>query len=184
MALITKDQAKTFMGIDATDTDSDDEITQLIPMAEALFYSMLKVDTLEEDTIDEIAIVKNREIWFKNFPVTTINEIGGEAYTGVDFDDYIVTKNKVKFHSPDFLEFVKSGRVKVNYTFWYTAVNIPEDLKLAIFILVSGLFNTKENYGTVSCKIGQETINFRDTTESEDFQRILKNYKKKFICVM
>ena len=117
MALITKDQAKTFMGIDATDTDSDDEITQLIPMAEALFYSMLKVDTLEEDTIDEIAIVKNREIWFKNFPVTTINEIGGEAYTGVDFDDYIVTKNKVKFHSPDFLEFVKSGRVKVNYTF-------------------------------------------------------------------
>lgn len=184
MALITTDEAKTFMGIDSGDTDAGTQIDQLIPMAEALFYSMLKVDSLETGTMDEVAIIRGYEIWFKNFPVTAINSIGGVSYTGDDFDDYVATKNKVNFHAPDFLDKQKGGRIKVNYSFGYSSANMPKDIKLAIFILVSGLYNTKENYGTVVCKIGQESLTFRDTTESEDFKRILKNYKKKFICVI
>lgn len=185
MSLITKDEAKTFLGIEATDTDSDAEITQLIPKAEALFYSMIKVDTLEEDTRDEIAVVYTRgEIWFNNFPITAINTIGGEAYSGVDFDDYIATKNKVKFHCPEWGDKVKSKRIKVNYTFGYAEGEIPQDLQLAILILVSGFYNLKENYGTVSCKIGQESYSFRSISESEDYERIVKAYKKKFNFVI
>ena len=182
MSLVSLEECKTFMEI--TDSDSDASINQLIPMAEALFYGMLRVDTLEENTTDEIAYIRNREIWFKNFPIITINEIGGETYDGVSFDDYIATKNKVEFDNPDFWDKIKGNNIKVNYTSGYLASEIPYDLKLAIFILVSGLYNTKENYGTTECKIWQENIKFRDTTESEDFQRILKIYKKKFIQVM
>lgn len=100
MSLVSLEECKTFMEI--TDSDSDASINQLIPMAEALFYGMLRVDTLEENTTDEIAYIRNREIWFKNFPIITINEIGGETYDGVSFDDYIATKNKVEFDNPDF----------------------------------------------------------------------------------
>jgi len=186
MALITVGDVDTFaFGNETSDADRTAEINQLIPQAEALFYSLLKVDTLESQVAkDEIARFKSNSIWFKNFPITKINSIGGEAYEGEDFTDYIVTKNKVDFHCPDFLSKIRSNRVQVNYDYGYTAGNIPADLKLAILILVSGLYNTKENYGTVECKIGQENFKFRDSTESEDFQRILKVWKKKFIFVM
>jgi hypothetical protein len=74
MALISLADAKLFLEI--SDSDSDDEINQLIPMAEALFYSQIKVDTLEENTRDEIANVYTcGEIWFNGFPITAINKI-------------------------------------------------------------------------------------------------------------
>lgn len=185
MALIDLAEAKIFLDIEETDTDSDNSINQIIPQAEALFYSLLKVDTLESQANkEEIARFKNNSIWFKNFPINSINEIWWEVYNGEDFEDYIVTKNKVDFHEPNFLDKVKSNRIKVNYDYGYTTENLPQDIKLAILILISGLYNTKENYGTVSCKIWQESFNFRDITESEDFNRILKIRKKKFIFVM
>lgn len=184
MALITTTDAKTFLSID--DSDSDTAIAQLIPQAEALFYSLIKVDSLEEGSKTEIAKFDpgRNAIRFLNFPVTAINSIDGVAYSGAEWDDYLVSKNEVRFLDPDFLTKVKLGRIKVNYNYGYQAGSIPADLKLAILILVSGFYNAKENYGTTSCKIGQEAISFRDVTESEDFNRILKNYKKKFIYVI
>lgn len=151
MALITLQEAKTFLGID--DADSDASINQLIPQAEALFYSLIKVDSLEAGSKDEIVSFDPRinALRFKNFPVTAINSIDGVAYTGQEWDDYLVSKNEVKVFSPDFLGKVKLNRIKVNYNYGYET--IPEDLKLAILILVSGFYNVKENYGTTSCKI-------------------------------
>lgn len=180
MALITTADAKLFLGID--DADSDTAIAQLIPKAEALFYSFIKVDSLEVITKEEIAHFRGYAVRFKNFPVTAINSIDGVVYTGTEWDDYLVSKNEVKFLKPDFLDKVKLNRIKINYNYGYST--IPEDLKLAILILVSGFYNIKENYGTIVCKIGQESFNFRDVTESEDFNRIVKNYKKKFIYVI
>lgn len=182
MALISTTDAKTFLSID--DSDSDTAIAQLIPQAEALFYSLIKVDSLEAGTKTEIAKFDpgRNAIRFLNFPVTAINSIDGVTYSGAEWDDYLVSKNEVRFLDPDFLTKVKLWRIKVNYNFGYSV--IPQDLKLAILILVSGLYNAKENYGTTSCKVWQESINFRDVTESEDFNRILKTYKKKFIYVI
>lgn len=182
MALITTDEAKTFLGID--DSDSDSAIAQIIPQAEALFYSLIKVDSLEVWSKEEIVFfdVRRHALRFKNFPVNAINSIDGVAYSGEEWTDYLVSKNEVKILEPDFLSKVKLWRIKVSYNYGYTT--IPQDLKLAILILVSGLYNAKENYGTTVCKIGMESINFRDVTESEDFNRIVKTYKKKFIYVM
>ena len=151
MALITLQEAKTFLGID--DADSDASINQLIPQAEALFYSLIKVDSLEAGTKDEIVLFDPRlnALRFKNFPVRAINSIDGVAYTGEEWDDYLVSKNEVKILEPDFLDKVKLNRIKINYNFGYET--IPQDLKLAILILVSGLYNVKENYGTTTCKI-------------------------------
>jgi hypothetical protein len=183
MTLVQLTDVKTFLGID--DSDLDTELTSLIPQAEAFFYSLLKVDTLEAKTNqDEIAIFNNKSIWVKNFPVKAINSIGGVNYTGESFEDYIATKNKVLFHDPSFLDKVKANRIKINYNYGYDPEEIPDDLKLGILILISGLYNVKENYGTIECKVGQETFKFRDSTEGEDFNRILNNYKKKFILVM
>lgn len=182
MALITTDEAKTFLGID--DSDSDNAIAQIIPKAEALFYSLIKVDSLEVWSKEEIVFfdVRRHALRFKNFPVTAINSIDGVAYTGEEWTDYLVSKNEVKIFDPDFLSRVKLWKIKVSYNYGYAT--IPEDLKLAILILVSGFYNVKENYGTTSCKIWQEAISFRDATESMDFERIVKTYKKKFIYVM
>lgn len=184
MALITLDEAKTFLGIDNTDTENDNAISQLIPKAESLFCSLIKVDSLELNTKDEIVIFDSNlnALRFKNFPVNSINSINGVVYTGQEWEDYLVSKNEVKILQPDFLNQVKLNRIKINYTYGFSV--IPEDLKLAILILVSGFYNIKENYGTTTCKIWQESISFRDITESEDFTRIVKTYKKKFIFVI
>ena len=180
MALITLQDAKTFLGI--WDNESDAEINQIIPQAEALFYSLLKVDSLEVQIKTEIVPFRDKTARFKNFPINSIIQIVGEDYKGQEWADYLTSKNEVKFLQPDFLGKVKNNRLQIKYNFWFST--IPTDIKLAILILVAGLYNIKENYGTTSCKIGQESFSFRDITESEDFKRIVNNYKKKFIFVI
>lgn len=182
MALITTEDAKLFLGIE--ESESDTAIAQLIPKAEALFNSLIKVDSFNIWSKNEIAIFnqKTNSVRLKNFPVNNILSIDGVSYAWQERQDYIISKNEVKFINPDFLDKIKCGRIKLSYTYWYET--IPEDLKLAILILVSWLYNIKENYGTTSCKIWQESINFRDVTDSIDFDRIYKTYKKKFISII
>lgn len=180
MSLITETELTQYMGCGSQ---------QLVEDAQALLEGLLGVDDLEEKTYDTIGMVKNSRIIVTNFPITEIQEIGGVAYSGEEPKNYQISKNIINFTDPgQFSKYVTCRRVKIKYVAGYKTTgsiqNVPKDLKLAVKMLGSGLYNHRENHGTVSCKIGQEAFQFASITEMEDFKKILNKYRKRFISVI
>lgn len=149
MSIISTSEATNFVGATITD--------ELIGDAEALLEGLLSVDSLEENTYDTVGMVKNNRVIVSNFPITEIIKVGGVDYTGEEVTDYHTSQNIITFVDPStFYSYVTCRRVKIKYKAGYTtgqSATMPRDIKLLVKYLVSGLYNTKENVGTVSCKI-------------------------------
>jgi hypothetical protein len=176
MSIITTTEATNFVGATVTE--------ELIADAEALLVGLLDVDSLEQDTYDVVAMVKGRKVIARNFPITSIEELGGEAYTGEEPTDYQIRQNIVSFTDPTALSAAVCRRIKFKYIAGYTSGNMPNGIKLLVKYIASGLYNTKENVGTVSCKIGQEAFQFASVSDMTDFKRLLAKYRKVFISVI
>lgn len=184
--LVTKDEIKTFIGIELSDTDYDTEIQALIPDTEAMLSSVLWVDSLKRTTRTQWCFwdSDNNTLDLYNFPVTAINKIGGEDYSGVENTDYLISWKTIEFINIPSAEIV-NGKVLVEYEAGYiensedpvTESNAPDKIKLAIKYLASGLWNTKKDIAITSCKIWQESYNFANITEQKDFIRIINEIK-------
>lgn len=186
--LVTKDEIKTFIGIELSDTDYDTEIEALIPDSEAMLSSVLWVESLITTKRTEWCFWDNEwaTLQLYNFPVTEISKIGGEDYTGVENTDYILDGRTVEFINIPSADII-NGKVIVEYTAWYvenstdpeTTSNAPDKIKLAIKYLASGLWNTKKDIAVTECKIGQEAYKFANITDQADFLKIVNQIKGK-----
>lgn len=186
--LVTKDEIKTFIGIELSDTDYDTEITALIPDCESMLSSVLWVEGLitQERTEWGFWDEDTQSLQLYNFPITAIAEIDGVAYTGVKDTDYILEGRTIDFINIPSAEII-NGKIKVKYTAWYidnstdpeTTTDAPDKIKLALKYLASGLWNTKKDIAVNECKIGQESYKFSSVTQQEDFLRIVNQIKGK-----
>lgn len=151
--LITKAEYKTYAGI--TSANQDTEISLIIPKVSALvknycrrtfvdFYSDIKVEVFDGGF---------KEIWLKETPVVSISSVGysdnyGQSYTNLTkYVDYAIRGDSiVSLKTPVFAEAINGYRV--SYFAGYDV--IPEDLKLAVFDLVT--YYRKNDMGIHSSK--------------------------------
>lgn len=189
---------KPYLGIAKTDTSKDEVLDLLNNSATAILNSVLNVSDLARHTVTaERFDGPAAKIWVKDFPVTAVSSITvgslGTAYSQTAA--YVFEKNVV------LLDGVADGGTgyeqnKITYTAGYVTYaqaqtlnnnvgsednateNMPEDLKLAVLILIAGLFNQRNNQGVTNMSIQGKSITFRNEIEVKEFEQIISRYRK------
>lgn len=176
--LVTASEVKTFIGLDLTDTEYDTEVEALVPDAEAMLYSILKVDSLEENSKTEwwYYDCDRNTLSVSNFPITWITKIWWVDYSGVENTDYIITGTMIEFINIPSADII-NGKVSIEYNYWYVAWSVPKNVKLAVKYLASWLWNTKKEVWVSAVKIWQESYNFTSISDSEDFKKIISQIR-------
>lgn len=189
---------KPYLGIAKTDTSKDEVLDLLNNGATAILNSVLNVNDLAKHTVTNERFDGNVcDIWCKDFPVLSVTSIkvGRIETVYTQTEDYIFDKNVVK------LDGVVGGGTgydqnKITYEAGYVTYaqvqeldndedpdnnveeNMPEDLKLAVLILIAGLFNQRNNQGVQTMSIQGKSVTFRNEIEVKEFQRIFERYRK------
>ena len=185
---------KPYIGIAKTDTTKDEVLDLLNNAATGLLNTLLNVNDLAKHTVtDERFDGGIADIWCKDFPIISVTNIKqGRANTLYSQTEaYYFEKNVVK------LDGVCSGSTgydqnKITYVAGYvtyaqtqkgaafenTAENMPEDLKLAVLILIAGMFNQRNNQGVSTMSIQGKSVTFRNEIEVKEFEKIFQRYRK------
>ena len=187
MALASVSEVKQHLYGTTSPATFDTLIGSLIDHVEARIKKEFGIVTVDADSYeavtDEIIDATGRTRFYPKLrPVRAVSAVatrsadwGFTAYTGqtlseFEVDDYIV-----------YTQFVILGCVsrglKISYTCGYKDAEVPDDLKLAVILLVAHLFNQRENVGLKAQSILGVSITM-DDKESLIVDRILKKYKR------
>lgn len=193
-------QFKDYIGIAQSDTSQDKMLTLLLNSACEQINHLCGVDSFDQDTYEEQIDARKiyvNSFWYnifvKNKPVSSIDEIDGETYSGVKGVDYMVASQR-RIIFKEFDSDCKFGFVTIKYTAWYdrakpiewsdqTEDTLPDDLKLMEMMLASGRYQQKWNEGISSYRLGDEQIVFggRNGESADDmffsFRIMLDKYK-------
>lgn len=194
-------QFKSYLWIPSSDTSKDEQLTMILNWACSTINKICGVDSFDawtyEEEIDARKIYINSfwyNIFLKNKPVSSINKINGEDYSGVKGSDYMVSQQRrVIFKKFDAIN--DFWFVNINYTSWYNRNNqwvdeLPDDLKMLEMMVACWLLpdSLKEEYHVwiSSYKLWDEQIVFgakssANTQSSEDmyfsFSYLIDKYK-------
>lgn len=194
-------QFKSYLWIPSSDTSKDEQLTMILNWACATINKICGVDSFDknsyEEEIDARKIYINSfwyNIFLKNKPVSSIDKINGEDYSGVKGSDYMVSQQRrVIFKKFDAIN--DFWFVNINYTSWYNRNNqwvdeLPDDLKMLEMMVACWLLpdSLKEEYHVwiSSYKLWDEQIVFgakssANTQSSEDmyfsFSYLIDKYK-------
>lgn len=189
-----EEHVKPYLGIAKTDTTKHDLLNLLNDSATALLNSILNVNDLARHTVtDERFDGGVSMIWCKDFPVVSVTSIkvGKNETLYTQTAAYVLDKNKVLLdgsvdggtgYEQDKITYVAGyvtyDQTQTGGTFPTVDENMPEDLKLAILILIAGMFNQRNNQGVTTMSIQGKAITFRNEIEVKEFERIVMRYKK------
>lgn len=194
-------QFKSYLWIPSSDTSKDEQLTLILNWACATINKICGVDSFDEWTYEEEIDARKiyiNSFWYniflKNKPVSSINKINGEDYSGVKGSDYMVSQQRrVIFKKFDAIN--DFWFVNINYTSWYNRNNqwvdeLPDDLKMLEMMVACWLLpdSLKEEYHVwiSSYKLWDEQIvfgakNSANTQSSEDmyfsFSYLIDKYK-------
>jgi hypothetical protein len=194
-------QFKSYLWIPSSDTSKDDQLTMILNWACVIINKICGVDSFDEWTYEEEIDARKiyiNSFWYniflKNKPVSSINKINGEDYSGVKWSDYMVSQQRrVIFKKFDAIN--DFWFVNINYTSWYNRNNqwvdeLPDDLKMLEMMVACWLLpdSLKEEYHVwiSSYKLWDEQIVFgakssANTQSSEDmyfsFSYLIDKYK-------
>ena len=121
-------------------------------------------DDIVEDTDDDNVIISHmRELWVNDCKI--------------DEDNYEVEKDNIYYTSG----FYKGhGNIRMTYYAGYSSDNMPEDLKLAIKILVKYMYDKRdsETSGIKNYKVGDMTVTAEEGNIPKEAEMILEKYVK------
>ena len=178
-------QFKDYIGIDQTDTSKDSQLTMLLESACETLNHLCGVDSFDlwdyEENIDLRKLYVNAfgyNIFLKNKPVQSIEEINGTNYDGTKWTDYMITnQRRVIFKSFNYDS--DFWFITIKYSAWYdrarvdgqtTVDDLPDDLKLMEMMLACGnlpdQMKTDLSIGISSYKLWDEQITFGSKTSS------------------
>ena len=178
-------QFKDYIGIDQTDTSKDSQLTMLLESACETLNHLCGVDSFDlwdyEENIDLRKLYVNAfgyNIFLKNKPVQSIEEINGTNYDGTKWTDYMITnQRRVIFKSFNYDS--DFWFITIKYSAWYdrarvdgqtTVDDLPDDLKLMEMMLACGNLpdnmKTDLSIGISSYKLWDEQITFGSKTSS------------------
>ena len=190
---------KPFLGIGPLDITKDTALNLINKVCCARLDTILRVTTLAKHVVTgEIVEGGKSKIVTKDFPIISIEAItqGSLATPYTQTASYIFRKNVI------YLDGYLGGGIgntyyedcKINYTAGYVTfaqnaagtyvgqpITFPDDLQLALLMMVGSIFNQKQNQGIESYNLHRTQVVFRDKQESDQFQAIINGYKKSFI---
>jgi len=192
MTYITLEEAKTFMWV--TSTADDDLITSQIKRWESLINSLLSVNTLEEQTVDEVKDF----VWSKY----TMNLINPTALVDINWDSIIwshrfVWRQLQLENSPSIWDMIWNT-LTIKYTAGYSI--IPDDVKNVLMAVTkvfyidskSGLINSSGSTLAGVTKFSQWELDVTywstsknkdwvDITADEQATQTIKTWLKKYL---
>lgn len=124
-------------------------------------------DTITADTDDDNVILSHfRELWVDD--------------TEIDEDDYGVHKDHI-YYRYGFSE--GHGNVRMTYYAGYSSTTIPEDLKLAVKIIVKDIFQKRkeEIFGIKDYRIGDISVTCEDGDVPKEALVLLSSFKRHLI---
>lgn len=142
--LITVSEYKAYAGISSTNQDTT--IGVLINKVSSLVKNICRrtfVDFVDDFKVDTSRGPVSGRILLEETPVLTVSSVQfsndyGKTYTDlVEFTDYVVDieKDAIEFIESSYIDYNRVNAFKIAYTAGYE--ELPEDLKLAIFDLIS-----------------------------------------------
>ena len=198
-------QFKEYLWIPSSDTSRDTQLTMYLKSACEMLNKICWVDSFDKNSYEEEIDARKLYInsfWYvvflKNKPVSSIDKINGEDYSGVKWSDYMVSQQRrVIFKSA--LDINDFWFVSLTYTAWYdrarvvwqtTVDDLPDDLKILEMMLACWILpdSMKEEFhiGISSYKLWDEQIVFgakssANTQSAEDmyfsFSYMIDKYK-------
>lgn len=160
--ITTLSDIKIYLGI--SDTSQDARLTLLQESCEAFVKWM--VGEVEQSTATER--VKYRythqsgSFLLQRKPITAISKIQGNTLTLVNDVDWIATGNRVTI--PRLSEYINQYNEfdswTIEYTAGYTALLMPKDLKLAVYLLISWEYSKDAGQGVKKVKLWEREVEY------------------------
>lgn len=181
MSLVSLANTKTFLQI--TDSAQDSVLNLVIPQVED--YVSKKCQRTFESTVytnEEYDGTDNTELKLKNFPVITFTQLDRNRVTDntddwetIDADDYWVdTDTGIITKISDFTTGTKNYRA--TYTAGYASV--PDDVQLAVMMIVSEFLNTRRAGGIKQESLGDHSVSFESVIQTNKvIKEILSHYR-------
>lgn len=168
--IITLSELKNYLWI--TDNSQDTILQILVDSVNQIIINILWDITLWEkteniDICDLQRTCSGLSVLLSNINVQTIDKINWQTYSwNKDIDYFIRNPNnrKVVFKNLDGFGNNNDCSVDITYTSWY--VNIPNDIKLAWYIMAWWLFAQKNWQNVKSYKVWDVTVVFQDDWQS------------------
>ena len=184
--LITKAEYKAYVGISST--NSDDIIDAIIPKVSELVKTYCRrtfIDYVNDNKVETTAGGYGSKVFLKEFPVLSVisvdySEDYGQTYTSlVEFTDYVVDVEDGAIQCLWETGWTKlTNAYQITYTAGYE--ELPEDLKLAVFDLVT--YYIKNDMAVHSPKApGTNSVQIEYITSSAlpaHIRRVLDLYKE------
>lgn len=193
---ITIAEANALLGISGQDA----LVSTLIDGASQLFDTLLGADGNLVSTYRSEYHALNRPgvysyeqstvFYLRNKNPTAVATINGVSVGTIDVD-YIIEGQKLTLKTPATGPTDFPYRYKVVYTAGYASNAIPEDIKLAVKYMVSGLYNSRKSQGISSFRQDLLSVNYTDSglldtlldEEQGNFVRsIITRYKLVHVC--
>jgi len=185
MALVTTDEIKKYIFGSTTGSTYDTLLTQLITQVTALIEKETGIRTVT-DTYGTVSneIVSSdgtTRIKTKFKPIRTLTKIerrdannDWEEYTDETIGDVDFSDDKI------YTLYLVAGQgfrnLRLSYTVGYKTTETPEDLKLAVILIIAGLFNARNTIGFSSHSILGLSVNMSDK-DYHTAEQIIKKYK-------
>lgn len=183
------------------DTTKDTVLNLILDMACNRLDQILGVSTLAKHTVtDELFDGSVSEVLTKDFPILSVTSIkqGSTEELWSQTAAYRFERNKLSIdgvlaggkgyeqnkitYVAGYVTYMQNAGTSGNSGATYSGVTItfPDNLLLAVLILVGGLFNQKQSMGVTNYDIKGFRVSFRDELEAGQFKSIISDYKKYF----
>ena len=163
--------------------------------------TLLRVSTLARHTVTNELVPGGYDSFeCKDFPVLSVASIlqGSLQIPYVQTAAYIIKKNVVYLNGylgggstwsqakyEENLITYDAGYVtyaqNASGTYAGQGITFPDDLLLALLMMLGAVYNQKQNQGVSQYNLHRTQVIFKDSQETEQFEKIINGYKKVFI---
>lgn len=185
MALITLSEFHTYDDAPSP-TENDDQITAIIDLASDRIekYVGRPFSVADPSPIEVVETLNGRlcpRIYTKYLPILSVDKL--EYFDGFTWTEYDIVNTPYTFKEESNIAYFTQGHVfipgyrniRVTYTYGYDEV--PDQVKLACFLLTKWYLHEAERTGINSQQDGEQSFSYSHTIPS-DVMAILAQYKR------
>lgn len=172
--ITSKNELKQFLDIDLSDTANDNLILSVLKVADLRVKNYLRYNPEAVVSVSETLWVgKSRFVGLYHAPITTVISIKDNAGSSFDSDDYRIAEKGIV----EFFNAISATTVEVTYSGGYTQATMPEDLKMAAWIIAEALYNRRGSFGAKKENFSSFSTEYQDDIPP-DAKSILKDYRR------
>ena len=172
--ITSKDELKPFLDIELSDTDNDTLIHSVLKAADSKVKNYLRYNPeAVVTTSEEKRVYKSRFVPLDHGPITTIVSITDSNGVAYETDEYRIAEKGIV----EFLGALSATTINITYSGGYGENDMPEDLKLAVWVIAESLYNRRGSFGAKKESIFSYSIDYHDDIPP-DAKAILNDYRR------